>query len=303
MIKLLKSTANFSKLDNEKRLINLSHSKFWSRFFVFTVTVLVILVLLSIWGANFLEKIVNPISFANDTQAIIEIYPEVSDSRTTSKQQIVLNYLQSNPNIESYKIVSQEELSGLLSKWTSVLNDLSMLPLPIIINVSLQKNSHITASDLQLALSQQVSDVYVESEKSLANKLTGSLNVSRGLILLIPLIIFFIVFGLVVFVILGLIYSHKKTIEVLSFLGASYIVVAKEYSLWVFKNAAKGCLLGFILTIVIVELFVIFLHIGWIVIPSATTFLLIMLVIILVPIEATIITFFVVRAAINWVIK
>lgn len=291
-----------SYFNKNYNLIVFIHNNFWSRFFIFIVIFLVILALLSIWGANFLERIINPIKFAEDAAAVVEIYPEVNEARTNSKKEIVEDYLRNNKNVINFKVVTNSELQLLLKNWTNFLSNLNNFSLPIIINVKLNPKSNYSANDLQLALSQKVSNVYVESEKALASKLASSLNVSRGLILLIPIILFFIIFIIVLFTTAGLVYAQREAIRVLSFLGASYGAVAKEFALWTFKRAIKGCIIGIIVALVLVEAFVIASNAGWFVVPSQTTLFLMLAVVVLIPLEATIIAFFWVRKVISWVV-
>lgn len=283
-------------------LVNFVHNTFWSRLFIFIVIFLVILALLSIWGSDFLEKIVDPIKFTKDTTVIVEIYPENSNDRTISKRDIVVNYLNNNKNVISFKVVPESELQSSLKNWNNILNNLKSFALPIIINVSLDETSRYRASDLQLALTQKVNNVYVQSEKNLASQLASSINISRYLILLMPIILFFIIFIVILFTVVGLVYTQRESISVLSFLGASYASVAKEFSFWVLRRSIKGCLLGTFVATIVVEVISILLNTGWFVLPSAGALWLMLISLLFIPIEATIITFFWVRKVIKWII-
>lgn len=283
-------------------LVKFVNNTFWSKLFTFIVIFLAFLALLSLWGSDFLEKIIDPIKFTKDTNVILEIYPENSNDRTLSKTNIVINYLNNNKNVKSFKVVTEDELKTALSNWSNILNNLKSFALPIIINISLDETSSYRASDLQLALAQKVNKVYVQSEKSLARQLTASINISRYLILLIPIILFFIIFIVILFTIVGLVYTQKEAISVLSFLGASYVSVAKEFAFWVLRRAIKGCLIGSIISIILVEFFSILLNVGWFVLPTSNTLWLMLIILVFIPIEATVITFFWVRRVIKWII-
>lgn len=286
---------------SDYHLIKFVKNTFWSRMFVGITAFLVVLAMLSIWGAGFLEKIVDPIKYTKANELILEAYPESRPEATQSKTNLIYTYLKSNPHVLSFKPVSAQNLTDILKDWSEVFDGMQYVPLPTIIHVTLNPKGSYSPSDLQLGLSQHVSGVYAQSEKTLATHLASSLNFSKDIVWLILAFIFAIAVIVVLFATIGLVYAQRESLEVVSFLGATVSALANEFSLWIFRYSLIGMGIGLVSSWVIIEIVSLISSNGWVFLPPVTLFKEMIAVLILMLIEATLVANLCVKKVLRWV--
>ena len=93
------------RFDSINHIFDFQKLIFWNKFFVFIVSIVVCLCIISLFGANILERLVNPLKFSSSNMVILEIYPESNQEKTQSKVKIVVDYLSKQDFIIAFKSV------------------------------------------------------------------------------------------------------------------------------------------------------------------------------------------------------
>ena len=121
------------------KLLNFYNKNFWNRFFLFVIAVVVWLGFVSIMASGILEKILDPINFANGRQIFIEIYPESVISNNKYRKDIVVDFLSQSNMVENFQVVEEKEILEITKSFVSFADfDSSKMPFPTIISAILK---------------------------------------------------------------------------------------------------------------------------------------------------------------------
>jgi cell division protein FtsX len=267
------------------KLLNFYNKNFWNRFFLFVIAVVVWLGFVSIMASGILEKILDPINFANGRQIFIEIYPESVISNNKYRKDIVVDFLSQSNMVENFQVVEEKEILEITKSFVSFADfDSSKMPFPTIISAILK--NEVEPITLEKKIQDKVKNVYVETEIDAVKKLALPFVTARFFSLLIPIISIGVMVAIIFLIILALLYSHKDTIEILSFLGARNITVALEFANWIFFRTLIATLFGIILGMVFVIILIASFNIADILRPSIHTMYLIGSMVVVCPLFA-----------------
>lgn len=279
-------------------LFDFSKIRFWNKFFVILYACIIWLCLISILGSSVLERILNPTKFASKASVVIEIYPENTKEKTNSKTQVVTKYLDSLSYVKQYEVVSENKIRNMLDSFSSFADN-AELPLPVVINAQLYEVDDNILLDLTTKLKQKVNNIYVDTEKDLLDRLAQPLNTVQIVTTVIPLMAVIILVSIIFLTMYAILFSNKRTIEVLVFLGALKKDIYNEFALWTLNKSFKGCILGGILGIITSLAAIFFLHFSFSLVPWFYYLLFVVVIVIVLPLLSSIMSMIFVNKILN----
>jgi cell division protein FtsX len=229
--------------------------KFWNMVYNVFFVATILLAFMSMFSANLLEVVSNPIKNSSNTTLIIEIHPELSKERTLNKQIIVSQYLKTQKNIKTFNVISENELVSYIDNFRGDFkNQFNKIPLPVIIVAELYEYNQDELQNLRLALSQKVKNVYVDTQQELIVRLSKPISLAKLVVSIIPALTILILMGMVSLIIYTIIITNKETIEILLSLGLFKKDLQKDFTFWIFYKTLQSCLFSGFITIIILLL-------------------------------------------------
>jgi cell division protein FtsX len=285
------------RFDSSNHIFDFQKLIFWNKFFVFIVSIVVCLCIISLFGANILERLVNPLKFASSNMVILELYPESNQEKTQSKIKIVVDYLGKQDFIIAFEVVSKEKIQKMLNDFTSDFKEKNNdIDLPTIISIKTQTDSQEQIENLRLNLSQKVKGVYLDTEQDLLNRLANPISTAKYLAIFTPLIAIVVFISILFLIVYAILFSNKETIETLFYMGMDCRDLFIEFSQWIFIKTLQATLLGVVFGIISIMIFISILQFDILILPLVNYFVFVMSSIIFLPICSSLLgAFFVSR--------
>lgn len=158
----------------------------------------------------------------------------------------IISFLQSQPGITHVEPVKQQQLLSLLEPWVGQVDMLSDIPMPALIDIDVDPNSHMEVSELIQKLRQYTAGIRVESH----GRWLETLSILRTSLQIIAYL-FAVIIGVTVAITVMLVTkaglaSHHQSISVLRLIGAQNSYIAHKFQAHALKLASKGALIGFV---------------------------------------------------------
>lgn len=189
-----------------------------------------------------------------DRSFSVEIYSPQADllkqeNQLESQAQLIKNFLESFPGIFGVTLLDQEQISQLLTSWLGDMNALQEVGLPIYLEGKIRKRS---PSNLKI-IEQKVQEIYPFSkviDHGIHFAPLQKLGISLKIFILVMLGAFFAASIVTLsFSVQTSLLIHKPIIDILSFLGANDIYIAREFKRHAMYMAMRGAIFAFILMI------------------------------------------------------
>lgn len=227
--------------------------KFWNIVYNVFFIATILLAFMSMFSANLLEVVSDPIKNSSNTTLIIEIHPEQNKERTLNKQIIVSQYLKTQKNIKSFNVISENELISYIDNFRGDFkNQFNKIPLPVIIVAELYEYNQDELHNLRVALSQKVKNVYVDTQQELIVRLSKPISLAKLVVSIIPALTIMILMGMVSLIIYTIIITNKETIEILLSLGLFKKDLQKDFTFWIFYKTLQSSIVAGFITIIII---------------------------------------------------
>lgn len=218
------------------------HTRLGTEFLVLLIALMTYLLLLAATGSISLGQLSNKWVSGLENAVTIEIPPT-----DTAKQQseILVDKLKSIKGIKSAKIVSQSDMSDMLSPWLgndkTVLDD---LPLPTLLSIELDDRTPAITNAIQSAVNTHVPTAIIDSHEAW---LVDLMKLTNGL-RLTALIIFGLILFVTSLVIAGAVRSrmamHQRELELLHIMGASDKYISLQFIRYILFQTIKGLAFG-----------------------------------------------------------
>ena len=160
-----------------------------------------------------------------------------------------LTILRSSDGIMGASVLSDEQMNNLMAPWIGDKADLSALPLPKLIDVTIEAGKIPDLNQIQADLKEQVPDARLDSHRIWLKNL---IDMGHGMIQLMLLLIVLLLGTLAITVIYATRTSlsvHKPVIALVHMIGAGDGYVALQYAQRSLKLTLSGSLIGFMLTL------------------------------------------------------
>lgn len=212
-----------------------------SRFVPGIIGIMVFLSVLVLACALVLGNTIEQWRLSHSVQITVEVPPSAASEGAV---QSVIAVLAATPGVVEARQLSSANVSDLLAPWIGKDLDIAQLPLPVLIDVRLERPGAIDAEALQVLLDQDVPGIRVDDGRRWLQPVrttARALQMIAGVVLLliaagaVATIIFMTRTGLAV---------HHETIEILHMVGARDAYVARQFQTQALRLALYGGLPG-----------------------------------------------------------
>lgn len=164
----------------------------------------------------------------------------------TSARQIVGSFA----GVQSVRVVDEQSMGTLLEPWLGSGLDLSELPVPRLISVTINENSPPDFSALAAELSKSVPGASLDDHRAWIDRLTGMAQATIAIGVLVFGLMMIATVLTVVFATRGAMSGNRHIVEVLHFVGAEQTYIAGQFQKHFLLLGLKGALAGGALAIV-----------------------------------------------------
>lgn len=174
--------------------------------------------------------------------------------------EMTLTLLRSSEGVTGATVLTNDQMDSLMSPWLGENTDTSELPLPKIIDVTVDPNNFPDLNQIKADLAEQVPLAILDSHRaSLAELISLSDNVINLIGILLFLLILTTAFS-IVYVTKSSLAVHQKVIELIHMMGASDFYITSQFAMRCFKLTLIGSYAGFVLALPVMALFAYFLN-------------------------------------------
>mgnify|MGYP003966951891 FL=1 len=220
-----------------------------SRFLPWMLAFMVYLAALAVAGLFILADVTD--KFDRGIENTLTIQIPVSESVLSDDRKVaaVLARLRRTLGIERADALGRSEVSDLLRPWLGATAASDQLPLPRVIDVTVDRSKGFRAQNVRDALEPIVPGIVIDDHGAW---LGDFLRAVRGAEMMAIAVVFLICLITVIMVIfttrtgLGL---HRETIEIMHFVGARDSYVARQFALRFSLMGLKGALIGIALAV------------------------------------------------------
>lgn len=192
----------------------------------------------------------------------IPTYTQAGEPRNEDVEKDIeraLTLLRSSDGITGASILSDTQMNELMTPWLGKSDSLTELPLPKIIDVSVDTQKLPDFSQLKKELNLQVPSASIDSHRiALAELLSFFDNTIHLMALVLILILITTTFS-TVYITKSSLSVHQKVIELIHMMGASDFYITIQYATRCLKLTLIGSIAGFILALPLMALFGYFL--------------------------------------------
>lgn len=180
-------------------------------------------------------------------QFSVEIPAERKDKSTT-----VISLLTAHPAIESAELMSDEDVHALLSPWLGEHWEISNIPVPGIISVTLKPGATVDIQVLQNRLENIARGTRIDAHQSWLDdvmRFTGALTFAAALLTIV-------IMGTVIIAVIGGVRTrmeiHKDELQLLHLMGATDSYIARQIMRHSFILALQGAAVGTIAAVLFI---------------------------------------------------
>lgn len=214
-----------------------------SRFVPGIIGIMVFLSVLVLASALVLGNAIERWRLSHSVQITVEVPPSAASGGAVES---VIEVLAATPGVTEARRLSGDKVSELLSPWIGNDLDITELPLPVLIDVRLDRPGAVDAEALQALLDQEIPGIRVDDGRRWLQPIRATartLQLVAGIVLLliaggaIATIIFMTRTGLAV---------HHDTIAILHLVGAKDAYVARQFQAQALRLALYGGVPGLV---------------------------------------------------------
>ncbi len=226
-----------------------------NRFLPWLIAFMVLLAALSVAGLLMLHQISSSFEHGIKDTMTIQI-PAAENSRVDENHvKKALAALKQADGVLSSKRIASTEISELLKPWLGETAGSDGLPLPRIIDVEVDRSSDLSAEKLTDLLAPIIPGTTVDDHSVWLTSLVDTLRSTELIALAVVLLITLATIGTVIFTTRTGMGIHRRTIEVLHFVGAQDEFIARQFALRAFIVGLQGGFVGILLAAPILYLF------------------------------------------------
>ncbi len=223
-----------------------------SRMLPWIIAIMVYLAALAIAGTLTLSQVIRSWSVAGTGTLTVQVPFGDSAAKTEALAERAASVLRETPGISRVRVLSRQDVAGLVKPWLGPAEQTAGLPLPALIDASVVGGASIDLAALSRRLAGIAPGATVEDHKKWLDKLVGF---ARSIWLVTLLVVAMILLAAVVTVIFttrtGL-RIHYRVIEVLHLIGAHDRYISRQFERQAVMLSLKGALVGVLLAVLTV---------------------------------------------------
>ena len=220
-----------------------------SRYLPWVIACMVFLSALSVAGIFILDNITKKLESGLNNTVTIQI--PISNSRLDNKKNKVdaMSILKSLPGVKKVKHLGHQEVSQLLKPWLGQLENSRQLPIPIVIDITIDRSTDITTQHIKTKLENKIKGVMVDDHREWLEKLLNTIDSIKIISILAVTLIAFATGLTVVFTAKTSMGLQQETIKILHFIGAYDRYIATQFAIRSAWLGLKGGIGGLIVAV------------------------------------------------------
>lgn len=174
--------------------------------------------------------------------------------------EMTLTLLRSNEGVIKATVLTNEQMDSLMAPWLGNHTATSELPLPKIIDVTVDANNFPDLNQIKADLADQVPTAVLDSHRA---ALSDLISLSDNVIHLIAILLFLLILTTsfsIMYVTKSSLSVHQKVIELIHMMGASDFYITIQFAVRSLKLTLIGSYAGFVLALPVMALFSYFLN-------------------------------------------
>ena len=219
------------------------------RFLPWLIAFMVFLSALAFAGMMTLNDAVKRWDTGLNATITVQVPPGSTAREDEQRLSQVVTLLASKPWVERYETLSKERLFQLLAPWIGNAGEVQDLPIPMLIDVTVDRDSDLDARSLAAELAARVPGVSVDDHRVWLSQLVRLVTVIQALAWAVLGLIGLATIGTVVFTTRTGLAIHREAIEVLHLIGAQDAYIARQFAARALGLGLKGGFLGLILAV------------------------------------------------------
>jgi len=218
-----------------------------SRFLPWLIAFMVFLAVLAIGGILVLNATASRWDRGIGGTLTVQVTATDDPARDQRNLQDVLNVIAATPLVARYAVIDEKQMMGLLKPWLGDGAEPSDLPLPKLIDVSVEDETRFDVKAFTHALQQRVPEALVDDHRIWLRRLVNLIRTVQMIATAILVFIALATTGTVIFTTRTGLAVHREAIEVLHFIGAQDTYVAGQFAGRAMMLGLKGGIIGLIL--------------------------------------------------------
>lgn len=181
-----------------------------------------------------------------NNSATIQIVQADREQRQ-QQAEAALELLRATPGVASARILSDDDLRGLLEPWLGTGNVSEDLPVPAMIALDLLDGVQLDLDALRAQLTDVAPDARLDDHQQWIGELSKTAGAVGAAAILAVLLIVFATTAIIVFGAQARLASHRENIEIIHLMGAEDDVIAQEFRYRFMHYGVRGGAIGFVL--------------------------------------------------------
>lgn len=181
----------------------------------------------------------------------VQITPDPDDDLDSSAEDVTaaVRILLKTDGVESARPIPEDEIQTLLEPWLGAGVSPDTLPLPRLIDVTLDRTASVDLKALEARLALAVPSAVIDSHQSWRMTVVALTRAFQGVALIVVSVVTIASIVMVVFATRGGLSAHRPVIDLLHLIGARDSYIARQFQTHALYTALKGGVTGMALAI------------------------------------------------------
>jgi len=173
--------------------------------------------------------------------------PDAEDGASSANVAAAIRILLKTEGIASARPIAEEEVQTLLEPWLGAGVAPDSLPLPKLIDVTLERGAPLDLKALEAKLAIAVPGAVIDGHQSWRETVVALTRAFQGVALIVVSVVTIASIVMVVFATRGGLSAHRPVIDLLHLIGARDSYIARQFQIHALYTALKGGITGMVL--------------------------------------------------------
>lgn len=220
-----------------------------AQFLPLLVAFMVFLAIIAMAGVAIVNRTVDRWDTGVSDTLTVQIAPAASTEAANRAIENAMRIVRETPGVVSARLVTESQVLDLLRPWLGALANQTDLPLPRLIDVTIDPDGPVDVTSLGRRLALAVPGATVDDHRVWLDKLIRLLSTIELIGVAVLALITLITIGTVIFTTRTGLAVHRDAIEVLHLIGAQDSYVARQFAMRAFGLGLRGGVIGLALAV------------------------------------------------------